>query len=198
MDNLVLVTQVKDRGYIRDDIKEVTVKVRILSKRYYIILMLVFFQNFAHADSVSGEYTVAEHKLKLAFIFKFLDSIDNYEELYQENDRIMICILGNVNEGELEAFTDVPSRVAKEKTIMVKILPKNIHRCNVLYYTNMLDDELDTSLKSVKKGVVTISDMPYFTKRGGMISFYKYRNRIGFKINNNVSREGVYSLMQNY
>jgi YfiR/HmsC-like len=56
--------------------------------------------------------------------------------------------------------------------------------CRILFVSGVADLELTRVLQTVEKaGVLTVSDMPQFVERGGMIQFVSQGNKVRFIVN---------------
>ena len=61
---------------------------------------------------------------------------------------------------------------------------ENAVGCRILFVSGLGDDELIRVLQMVEKtGVLTVSDMPQFVDRGGMIQFVSQDNKVRFAVN---------------
>jgi hypothetical protein len=64
------------------------------------------------------------------------------------------------------------------------VKPQDAVNCRVLYISLSEDSRLKELLAALDKaGVLTVSDIPQFSQRGGMIQFVVVGNKIRFEVN---------------
>ena len=62
--------------------------------------------------------------------------------------------------------------------------PQDAVSCRVLYISSSEDSRLKEILAALdKSGVLTVSDIPQFSQRGGMIEFTLQGNNVRFEVN---------------
>ncbi len=62
--------------------------------------------------------------------------------------------------------------------------PQDAVSCHVLYISSSENGRLKEILAAIDKaGVLTVSDIPQFSQRGGMIQFVEESNKIRFEVN---------------
>ena len=111
-----------------------------------------------------------------------------------EHETISICIAGQ------QVFADTLSRiVAGERvdshTLSVRLVqqPQDEAACDILFIGSAAEGRLDSLLAATNgKSVLTVSDVPGFLDRGGMIQFLVVGNRVRFSVNlRPVGRSGI-------
>src|SRR5439155_26116150 len=69
-------------------------------------------------------------------------------------------------------------------TLLRISIPQEAVNCRVLFISSAENSELNTILAALDKAcVLTVSDMPQFVKRGGMIQFVSAGGRVRFEVN---------------
>ncbi len=102
-----------------------------------------------------------------------------------QGDSFPICVIGqdpfgaaldNILAGEaIDGKSVVARRITK---------PQEAMNCRVLYISPSEDSRLKELLVALDKaGVLTVSDIPQFSQRGGMIQFVLAGNKIRFEVN---------------
>ena len=127
-----------------------------------------------------------EHQVKATYLYNFGQFVRwprNASAL--QSDSFSICVLGqdpfhSILDAALHGETiDGKSVVARRIST-----PQEAAICRVLFISSSEEHQLKEILEAVgQAGVLTVSDMPYFTQRGGMIQFTREGNRIRFAVN---------------
>ena len=82
---------------------------------------------------------------------------------------------------DFTALTDFPVSTAFVRRLAK---PQDASACHILFISGSRAHELNQILSSIDEAaVLTVSDMPDFSKRGGMIQFVLEGDRIRFEIN---------------
>jgi hypothetical protein len=111
-----------------------------------------------------------------------------------EHETISICIAGQ------QGFSDTLTRiVAGERvdshTLSVRLVQQAQDEadCDILFIGSAAEGRLDNLLAATKgKPVLTVSDIPGFLDRGGMIQFLTVGNRVRFSVDlRPVARSGI-------
>ena len=142
---------------------------------------------------VATAQTRAEDELllKAAFIYNFAKFTDWPENIWQGQDaQLNLCTAGEDGlVGELERLA---GKIIKEHPVTIVSLknmpvPKN---CHLLYVATSEKKGYKDILKSVRgEPVLTISELPHFSRSGGMIELYREKDQTRFIINLSVARE---------
>ena len=102
-----------------------------------------------------------------------------------DNDKFLhICVLG-VDPFE-DAFEGIVGRAAEGRTLVVQYhrsLPE-LRDCDILFVSDSEADRADQILRYLRsRPVFTVSDIPDFAQRGGIINFVVRNKKIRFQIN---------------
>jgi hypothetical protein len=102
-----------------------------------------------------------------------------------DGDGFSVCVLGRDPFG-----STLDAVVARETIDGKRVVAKRIAKtddaigCRILFVGTAADQELTRLLQTVEKaGVLTVSDMPRFVERGGMIQFVSQGNKVRFIVN---------------
>jgi hypothetical protein len=102
-----------------------------------------------------------------------------------KSDAFAICVLGQDPFGPaLDAI--VAGETIDGKAVSAKRVskPQDAVGCRVLYISLSEDSRLKEVLAALDKaGVLTVSDIPLFAQRGGMIQFVQESNKVRFEVN---------------
>ena len=96
-----------------------------------------------------------------------------------------ICVLDGDPFGDTLQST-LPGESVGGKPVVIKRLskPEDAVACRILFISSAQGKNLTAILTAIDQtSVLTVSDMPNFSKRGGMIQFVLEGNRIRFEIN---------------
>jgi hypothetical protein len=127
-----------------------------------------------------------EYQVKAAYLFNFARFVTWPVSATAGRPRFNICVLGRDPFGSV-----LDTAVEGEKIGGVPVGAKRVFRpdeaataCDVLYISSSEDDQLTGILAGMdKSSVLTVSDMPQFVKRGGMMQFVLEGNRVRFEVN---------------
>ena len=100
-------------------------------------------------------------------------------------DPFLICVLGKDPFGASLDAT-IAGEVIDGRSVLAKRIskPQEALNCRILFISSSEDEQLKEILATLEKAsVLTVSDMPQFTRRGGMIQFVEDANRVRFEVN---------------
>jgi hypothetical protein len=147
-----------------------------------VLLISIFLLIGAPLPVRAQQLKVSEADVKSAFLFNFGKYVTWPRD---SGDRFSICILGSDSLG-----TSLDKTVSGEK---IASKPAEVRRirdardgsgCNVVFVSSSETSHLGAILAELSKHpVLTVSDLPQFTERGGMIEFVNEGNRIRFQVN---------------
>lgn len=105
-----------------------------------------------------------------------------------------ICVLGDNPFGPALAATVAQETIAGKNVVAKEIpAPQDAVNCRVLFISSSEDKRLKQILTSLgTASVLTVSDLPQFTERGGMVQFVLEGNRVRFEVNSaSAARAGL-------
>ena len=150
--------------------------------RWALVSMLVFLSCSAWAQAKPPEYSV-----KAAYLVNF----GKFAKWPSEPSTFSICVIGkDPFGGSLERI--VSGEAIGGRPIVVRDVSamRKIDDCQILFIGNSERARLGPILASVQgQSVLTVSDIPEFLERGGMIQFEIVDNRVRFSINLRQARE---------
>jgi hypothetical protein len=126
-----------------------------------------------------------EYEVEAAYLSNFGRFVEYPAKAGVATEPFNVCVLGK------DPFGPLLDAALKGETIgnqpmAAKRLPglEDAAGCHILFLSSSTDNQLNTILGALgNSSVLTVSDMPEFTKRGGMIQFVLDGNRVRFEIN---------------
>jgi len=128
----------------------------------------------------------AEYEVKAAYLYNFGRFVEWPAKVASDkSDSFRICVLGQDPFGRIldEALS---GETIDGKHVVAKRITKPLEAvdCRILFISSSEEKRLNDTLMAIDKaGVLTVSDMPEFLQRGGMIQFVLDSNRVRFEIN---------------
>jgi uncharacterized protein DUF4154 len=158
--------------------------------RRRLFFILAFFFPLALSAQPSG----TEYQIKAAYLLNFGKFVKWPSS--PSGNSFSICVLGSDPFG-----TILDSTVRDEKIDAKQVVARRIANvseatgCQVVFISRLEQGELRKSLpRLTKAGVLTVSDMPGFLDRGGMIQFTLAGNRIRFEVNLDAAQDAELTL----
>jgi hypothetical protein len=107
-----------------------------------------------------------------------------------------ICILGQDPFGPILDATLAGQTIANKSVVARHISSsQESANCQILFLSSSEDSRLNKIIESLDKAaVLTVSDMPQFSQRGGMIQFVLEGNRVRFEVNLTASQNAGLAL----
>lgn len=131
-----------------------------------------------------------EARIQAVLILRLIKFVEWPADSMTRADSIQVCIWG---ESPTEmALQTLQNQKVREREVHFKKLstPLDTRGCHVFYVSNTVREVSPALLYgSGSSALLTISDMPDFNKRGGIIAFVRKDNRIGFEIQLRYARE---------
>ena len=154
---------------------------------FFIFLFYVFLCSFAFSFE-----KLTEEELKVAFVYNFLKFVswpekDNSKE--KKSSTLNLCIVGKT---PLESYLfSLDGKVIKNRIIRVRTADiDDLSECQAVFVGDLSNKDITFVLSSaVKSGVLTISDLPDFIYKGGIIEIFMVGNKLRFSINLVVSQK---------
>lgn len=126
-----------------------------------------------------------ENEVKSAYLYNFGKFVDWPAKATSVGGGFTICVLGDDTFGStLE--TTISGESINDKKVLVKRIAKlqDAVSCRILFISSSQQGRLKEILAELDNtSVLTVSDIPEFTRRGGMIQFVVEANRVRFEVN---------------
>lgn len=126
-----------------------------------------------------------EYEVKAAYLYNFGKFVEWPTETRVADDSFPICVLGRDPFGAIFDAT-VAGESINGKKVLVKRIAKaqDALACRILFISNSEERQLKEIMAGLDKAsVLTVSDIPQFTRRGGMIQFVVEANKVRFEVN---------------
>jgi hypothetical protein len=146
-------------------------------------LSLVFI---ASATTVRAVETAAgEYDVKAAYLYNFGKFVRWPVNEARHENTFEICVAGeDPFRGALDAVLKdavIGSRKVQQRHVTASA---DIPGCHILFFSESLQAQAEALLVSLQgDDVLTVSDIPQFVNRGGMIQFVRRGGRVRFEVN---------------
>ncbi len=127
-----------------------------------------------------------EYQVKAAYLYNFGRFIEWPAQVRAANgDSFTICVLGQDPFGPALNATLADETIAGKSVIAKRIpRPQDAVNCRILFISSSEDSQLKQILAALENtSVLTVSDLPQFSRRGGMVQFILDGNRVRFEVN---------------
>ncbi len=127
-----------------------------------------------------------DYDVKAAYLYNFGHFVEwPVNVAAPKNDSFTVCVLGQdpfgpVLDGALAGETIAGKRVVARR---ISTLQES-GSCQILFLSSAEEARLNKIIEALnKQAVLTVSDMPQFSQRGGMIQFVLEGKRVRFEVN---------------
>jgi hypothetical protein len=128
----------------------------------------------------------SEFQVKAAYLYNFGRFVQWPDESGTDRtESFEICVLGADPFGQALDATLAGGTIGG-KSVMAKRIskPQDVNSCRILFISSSEESHLKEDLAALDKTrVLTVSDIPRFSERGGMIGFISEGNRVRFDVN---------------
>jgi hypothetical protein len=128
---------------------------------------------------------ITEYEIKAAFLFNLAGFITWPENHFDGDHAFHLCVLGHDPFG-LVLDTLIAGQSINGYPLAIHRLRKiqNSKSCHILFISTSEKARLANTLAYLdKQAVLTVSDIPDFSRRGGMIEFFVQHNKVRLAIN---------------
>jgi hypothetical protein len=149
-----------------------------------IVLVMLFF--VSPSNLAAQQPKASEIEVKAAYLYNFGRFVQwSPAAAASKGNSFPICVFGQDPFGAV-LDTTLSGESIDGKAVVAKRVSKaqDALDCRVLYISASEDSRLKEILVGLDKaGVLTVSDIPQFSQRGGMIQFVVVANKIRFEVN---------------
>ena len=127
-----------------------------------------------------------EYEVKAAYLYKLGKFVERPDKVTPgAEDSFAICVLGKDPFGTTFDTTIAGESINGKKVVIKRLVkPHDAVSCRILFISSSEESRLKEILTDLSKtSVLTVSDMPQFTRRGGMVQFVVDWNRVRFEVN---------------
>ncbi len=126
-----------------------------------------------------------ENEVKSAYLYNFGKFVEWPAKATSVGEFFPICVLGDDTFGSTLETTISRESINGKKVLVKRVAkPQDAVTCRILFISSSQQSRLKEILAELDNtSVLTVSDMPEFTRRGGMIQFVIEANRVRFAVN---------------
>jgi len=128
----------------------------------------------------------SDYKVKAAYLYNFGRFVEwPSEHTTAKSGPFTICVLGQDPFGSTLDATLAGETIAGKNVVAKRIsTPQESVNCQIVFLSAAEAGRLNRIMEDLDKtAVLTVSDMPEFAQRGGMIQFVLEGNRVRFEVN---------------
>lgn len=148
------------------------------SLKYLISLILSLCLGLASAHATIR----SEYEVKAAFLYNFTRFV-SWPDTAHASRHLEVCIFGDDPFGDL--LNPIRGRKSQGRELQLRYPDEaaGLAGCDVLYIGQTHPRNLDELLELAQdRGMLTVSDLPDFVRKGGMVGYVKQGNVIRFEI----------------
>jgi uncharacterized protein DUF4154 len=148
-----------------------------------VIVMLALLNTFVLQ---AQQPKVTEYQVKATYIYNFGRFVQWPSNTpAAKGDSFSICVLGQDPFGPtLDATLAGETLDGRPVTVKRISTPRDAGECRILFISSTEESHLKEILVALDdSGILTVSDMPAFSRRGGMIQFILEGDKVRFEIN---------------
>jgi len=153
----------------------------------FVVLLAIasFFSATSHLSAQPQLIRPTEAQVKAAYLFNFGKFVRWPSLPHQHNDSLAICVLGKNPFGSVLDAT-VEGETIDGKSVVARNIPtlQEAAGCQILFVSASEEGRLAAVLAGARQlRALTVSDIPRFAERGGMIELVTQGERIRFVAN---------------
>jgi hypothetical protein len=137
-------------------------------------------------SSMLGQQKPNEYQVEAAYLFNFGRFVGWPAKVATaQGNSFTICILGEDPFGASLDATLAGEAIGGKNVVAKRIsIPQESANCQILFLSAGEAGRLNKIMEVLdKEAILTISDIPHFSQRGGMIQFVMEGNRVRFEVN---------------
>ncbi len=156
-------------------------------------LLLIAVMSLCLAIPKQGRAQLEEHQIKAAILYNFAKFVTWPENSFGDDDSsLVIAILGD--DPLHKRIDNLEGKKVGDRVITIRHWShRDLQRrknCQILYVATSEKQKLDSILATVAQApILTVSDLPNFTQKGGVLNFDKTQKNIRFAINLDASSQ---------
>jgi YfiR/HmsC-like len=127
-----------------------------------------------------------DYDVKAAYLYNFGHFVEwPVNVTTAKNESFTVCVLGQDPFGPVLDAALVGETIAGKRVAAKRIsTPQESGNCQILFMASAEEGRIKQIMETLnKQAVLTVSDMPRFSQRGGMIQFVLEGNRVRFEVN---------------
>lgn len=164
------------------------------ARRAHSFLLFVLFVVFALPSY--GQQKPTDYQVEAIYLYNFGKFVQWPANATEKNSEFAVCVLGQ------DPFGGALDAALAGATISGKhVIAKRISSagesadCRILFLGSTEQGRLGKIIEAVEKqAVLTVSDIPEFSRRGGMIEFVMQESRVRFEVNLDAAQQAGLTL----
>ncbi|MGH9545236.1 MAG: YfiR family protein [Terriglobales bacterium] len=126
-----------------------------------------------------------DYDVKAVYLYNFGRFVEWPVSVASKSDSFNVCVFGQDPFGPTLDSTLAGETIGGKSVAAKRISsPQEAVRCQILFMSATEDSRLNKIMEALDKGaVLTVSDMPQFSQRGGMIQFVLEGKKVRFEVN---------------
>jgi YfiR/HmsC-like len=137
----------------------------------------------------------ADVQVKAAYLYKF-GAFVRWPSSAANGNEFPICVLGRDPFGNILDSTIEGESLGRKKLTAVRISSaREATRCRIVFISSSEEGRLQSVIAELSQiPVLTVSDIPQFAERGGMIGFVLQNARVRFEVNDTSAQKSGLTL----
>jgi len=137
-----------------------------------------------------------DYDVKAAYLYNFGRFVEWPQSVTSNSDLFTVCVLGQDPFGPALDATLAGEAIGGKRAAAKRIsTPQEAATCQILFMSSTEESRLGEILETLRKeAVLTVSDMPKFSQRGGMIQFVLEGKKVRFEVNLSAVQQAGLSL----
>ncbi len=157
--------------------------VRSMARAFQFVTMAMLWVLLGAGILHGQQSNPTEYQVKAAYLYNFAKFVQ-WPTQATTNDVFTICVLGQDPFGA--TFEAIAGQSMNGKKVVIERMtkPHEALGCRILFISLSEEKRLKEILATLNQtSILTVSDMPHFTGRGGMIQFVMAANKVRFEVN---------------
>jgi uncharacterized protein DUF4154 len=136
-------------------------------------------------SSAFGQQKPSEYQVEAAYLYNFARFVEWPAKGTNAPGPFTICVLGEDPFGPALETTLAGETIGNQRVAARRISsPQMSGDCQILFISSSEANRLDKIVEALDKStILTVSEIPHFSQRRGMIQFVLKENRIRFEVN---------------
>lgn len=159
------------------------------------LAIAVLLSFFLSISSSAQQQHPTDSQVKAAYLYNFGKFV-RWQPDHPTNPEMLICILGKDPFGPI-LDTTVEGESIDGRKLAVKRFARvqDAASCSILFISSSEESQLGSILVVAKRfRVLTVSDIPRFAERGGVIGFVLQQDKIRFEVNRSAAEQAHLTL----
>jgi hypothetical protein len=166
------------------------------NRRTFSILLVLLAVILSSSTFSFAQAHPTESQVKAAYLYNFGKFVSRTSDHPAKPDSMAICVIGKDPFGSILDST-VAGKKIEERPITVRRISRiqDAAQCSILFVGSSEAGRLGGILVAAQRfGVLTVSDLPHFAERGGVIEFVAQKDKIRFEVNRAAARQSHLAL----